>query len=808
MRGPPEPIPHGHAPQDGDGEYRLSLVIPAWNEEATIGLALREAIEALRRVTTQYEVLVVDDGSSDGTAEIVREFAKTCPGIRLLQHDRNRGYGAALRTGFAVASLELVAFTDADCQFDLLDLRHMLPLTNQHDIVCGSRINRQDPALRLFCSWGFNSLIKLLLGSPVHDVDCALKVFHRDSLCGLLPESAGFFANAEMLSLASSSGLSIGEMGVCHRPRAAGKSKVSLSAVPRTLAALLPFWWTRHQCPAAVPTVNRAPLWYFAAMAIVALVSGVQLFADLDYPLFEPDEGRYAEIGREMLVNHEWIVPTLHQEPYLDKPPLFYWLLALSYRCFGVHDWAARLVPAGAAWISILATGLLGRRIAGNVPSLLAATALSLALGFMFAGRFLVLDSVLSLFIGLSMFCAYEAVRGERVGWAWWLCSSAFCGLAILTKGPVAVVLTLPPLAAHGWLSGQTRKLSLWHWLAYLAVAGALVVPWFAMVLAANSNFTDHFFWDHHVARFLSGLNHPEPFWYYAPVLLLGGMPWTVLLLPWLYYLFSSHRDVAATRSPAHGFFLLWAAWCLFFFSLSSCKLPPYILPAAPALALLLGLFVEQLAVGQGLADRFPRLQRWAPLAATGSLGTALFVLVWIAWWAGLEAWQAATSTSVLCAVLLALSAWGRKRISQPLRWGLACGMALLFLYQSAHDLMPGLAQSRSPVPTTGEIADAFRDQRNGLIVYGRDCGSIPFYLGRGPVPRFDDTSTGILAKLLLQRPRTLLVTRAGTEVSELRTVIPADTHLTCLGQVGRKSVWLLDSQEVTRSPSPRTQMH
>ena len=155
------------------------------------------------------------------------------------------GYGAALRAGFQAARFELVAFTDADCQFELSDLGYMLPLAEQFDIVSGYRIDRKDPVKRRFFSWGYNTLVQLLMGSRIRDIDLRLKIYHRDSLQQILPEANNFFANTEMLSKARSQDLSVVDVGVRHRPRAAGESKVSLWDIPETLKSLLPFWWTR-----------------------------------------------------------------------------------------------------------------------------------------------------------------------------------------------------------------------------------------------------------------------------------------------------------------------------------------------------------------------------------------------------------------------------------------------------------------------------------------------------------------------------------------------------------------------------------
>jgi dolichol-phosphate mannosyltransferase len=236
----------GHPGTSGPLDYQFSLVIPAFNEQETIGQALREAGSALSALVHRYEIIVVDDGSDDGTAAIVEKARRRNPHVRLVRHESNFGYGAALRTGFQVAHYDLVGFTDADCQFDLGELKIMLPLTRQHDMVCGYRIDRRDPLRRRFLSWGYNWLTRLLLGNPVRDIDCALKIFYRRHLPDLLPESNNFFVNTEMLSRACRMGLSVAEVGVHHRRRSAGRSKVSLADIPRTLSALIPYWWSHH----------------------------------------------------------------------------------------------------------------------------------------------------------------------------------------------------------------------------------------------------------------------------------------------------------------------------------------------------------------------------------------------------------------------------------------------------------------------------------------------------------------------------------------------------------------------------------
>jgi dolichol-phosphate mannosyltransferase len=242
----------------------LSLVIPAYDEAAVIEAAVREADDALGRLFVESEIIVVDDGSRDGTGEIVERLTGELPRLRLERHPVNRGYGAALRSGFEAAAFELVAFTDADCQFDLLDLGRMVPLTDRYPVVAGFRADRKDSFRRRFLSWGYNRLARTVLGTGVRDCDCALKVFRREALAELLPASRGFFVNTEMLTRARQLGYAVAEVPVTHRQRLGGESKVSLREVPRTLRTLVGFWWRevvrgRAAAPQVLTARVRAP---------------------------------------------------------------------------------------------------------------------------------------------------------------------------------------------------------------------------------------------------------------------------------------------------------------------------------------------------------------------------------------------------------------------------------------------------------------------------------------------------------------------------------------------------------------------
>src|SRR5262249_18003558 len=154
---------------------------------------------------------------------------------------------------------------------------------------------------------------------------------------------------------------------------------------------------------------------------ILLIVPVALLYPCLAFHLFEPDEGRYAEIPREMLVRGDWIVPYLQSEPYLDKPPLMYWLVAAAYLVFGIHDWSARLLPAVAIHALVLIVYFLGRRRLGERAAFWGALLLGLAPGFASMGRLLILDGLLALCVTLGSFACFEATIGNRLRWGWWL---------------------------------------------------------------------------------------------------------------------------------------------------------------------------------------------------------------------------------------------------------------------------------------------------------------------------------------------------------------------------------------------------
>lgn len=202
----------------------LSAILPAYNEEKNLGQTLAHLMAFLDETVPFHEVLVVDDGSRDGTAQVVRAWSRRNSRVRLLSHARNRGYGAALKSGFEAARGRLIFFMDADGQFDARDLGWFLPLMDRWDGVLGYRVNRQDSVLRRINAFGWNTLTRNLLGIPYRDIDCAFKLYHRRVLEALPIASEGALINAEMLARIQARGFRLTEVGVRHYPRRAGQA--------------------------------------------------------------------------------------------------------------------------------------------------------------------------------------------------------------------------------------------------------------------------------------------------------------------------------------------------------------------------------------------------------------------------------------------------------------------------------------------------------------------------------------------------------------------------------------------------------
>ncbi len=225
----------------------LSVFMPAYNEEKNVGKTVEQVLEVLESLNLKkYEVIVVNDGSLDGTARVVEEWEKKDNHVRLINHDKNRGYGEAVKTGFYAAKYDYLVFIDSDGQFDFSDITKLIDKIDQADIVVGYRVNRQDSFMRILNGWGWTQLSNILFGLNVTDVDCAFKLFKRKVVETIphLQSTRGAMINPETLAKSKKAGFKIVEVGVRHFPRKEGKQTgANFKVIFASFMDLIKFWW-------------------------------------------------------------------------------------------------------------------------------------------------------------------------------------------------------------------------------------------------------------------------------------------------------------------------------------------------------------------------------------------------------------------------------------------------------------------------------------------------------------------------------------------------------------------------------------
>lgn len=225
----------------------LSLCMPAYNEQSNIADTLDAARAILAEFVERFEIVVVDDGSRDGTGDTVAAIGEKDPRIRLVRHPENRGYGAAVSSGLRAAKGDVIGFTDSDGQFSLLDTPQLLMRLEENDLVIGYRYNRADPWWRRLNAWGWNSLVNVTLGIRVRDLDCAFKLFRREVVEHLRFTTSGACINAEIMVQCTRRGLNMGETPVTHYPRYHGEpTGANLHVITRAFRELPKLWKYRR----------------------------------------------------------------------------------------------------------------------------------------------------------------------------------------------------------------------------------------------------------------------------------------------------------------------------------------------------------------------------------------------------------------------------------------------------------------------------------------------------------------------------------------------------------------------------------
>lgn len=333
-------------------------------------------------------------------------------------------------------------------------------------------------------------------------------------------------------------------------------------------------------------------------LAVLALVVGID---NLERPLANPDEGRYSEIAREMAQSGDWVTPRLNGLKYFEKPPLQYWATAAAFTLFGESEQAARIYTWLCGMVSIAAVFLALRRLASLRVALLGAAVLTSSPYFLALGGIVTLDMGLTAWLTVAL-CAFLVAQarahGERERRRLMLVAWAAIGLAILSKGLVGIVFPAAAIFLHCLFHRDWALLRRLEWIRGLALCAAITVPWFVLVARANPEFTHFFFVHEHFERFLTKTHRRvEPAWYFVPILFAGFLPWMLALVPAA--LAAWRNDLPQREFPWRRFALAWSVFVVAFFSASGSKLPAYILPVFPMLAMLLADWLDRSRPGR-----------------------------------------------------------------------------------------------------------------------------------------------------------------------------------------------------------------
>ena len=367
-----------------------------------------------------------------------------------------------------------------------------------------------------------------------------------------------------------------------------------------------------------------SPVWpsRWGAACLLVILLAAWLVGIGSHPLYEPDEGRYAEIARQMFMTGDWVMPRFDGFRFYDKPPLQYWTTALAYQAFGVHEWTARLWSAITGLLCVAAIAYAARRVWGLRHARLAAMVCAGSVLVTTGAHVNTLDMGVTAFLTLTLGAFLIAQHGSATTRAqrWWMLATWLAmALGVLSKGLIAVVLPGASLLLYLlWQrdAGLLRRLYILPGVAILLLVAA---PWFVLLARRDSQFLSYFFIHEHLGRFLSKVvDRNHPWWYYLPIIAVGLLPWTPFLAAALRRAWS--RSTIG-QDGATRLVLAWSAVVVLFFSWSGAKLPLYILPLFPALSLL---------VAGAIASMPPRdvARRLLPVFALASIVVA--VATWL----------------------------------------------------------------------------------------------------------------------------------------------------------------------------------
>jgi 4-amino-4-deoxy-L-arabinose transferase-like glycosyltransferase len=747
---------------------------------------LRRTLGQLSDNHWQTEVLLVGKpGSSDGSSLL------TDPGVSTAQFQNLGEALAATRHG-------LIAIVDENCEFGAAHWKFMAERSQRSPIQTSFCLPRSPKSYLRGLLWIYSLVVRLLLRTGKTELHSGLTFIDRAELEPLLSnfdrcevsggDSSGPFAVTRLLALARLNGHRIAETNLDESSTGIHNDP-GLMRIGRAFGNTLKFWWNqimfpRHESEFSDREPKSATM--IAGTAILLLIAGCMMFKNLDFPLFEPDEARNAQLALNIIESGQWMSLSLEGEYYWDKPPFQMWAVAASYKLFGVSQIATRLPVAVAAMLTLLLTLLVGKRLVGFQAAWLGTFLLLLTSAFVLAGRYLTMDSSLTAMVTAMFLFGFLAIKdGFHKRHA--LVAGIACGLGILIKGPVIGVLCLPPLLAAIWLSPAQQKIPIRSCLWFAVPAFLIAAPWFIATAFIHPDFLTYFFWKHHVLRFSNAFNHREPFWYYFVGIFVFMFPASYLIPSVTKFLTSRKPENRLLRTRETGFLFLSVVWIIGFFSLAESKLPTYILPAFPLICLLMGTLLDRKIFNQtNLSMSSPnslapdavqptrrtfldRLSFHAPASIglwTMIVGSAVFFYLRS---------EFASVPAAIAGILVVASvaAVGITQRSNPkIAWTCYGLNGLIMVSLLSHTLIPAVSNYRSIYVAAEEIQSTDEFAGAPIVFFGRETRGSGLILDPQDVFYFEASETISMVEFLTDHPNAIIVS-SDDSMKALRRNLP-----------------------------------
>ena len=330
-------------------------------------MLVKKAIDVLEKLKLEYEIILVNDGSTDGTKEKTEKLAKENPRIKAINHPKNLGYGEALKSGFYNAKYDTIVYTDGDGQFDFSEVTKFLEKIKDYDLVIGYRIKRQDPFFRILFNKGWKLSLLAFFGLTLKDVDCGFKMIRKSVLEKIphLESSRGAMINAELAIKAKKYGFKVTQTGVNHYPRLSGKpTGAGIKVIVKSFLDLLRLWWK----------LKDQKILFIALVGVLALAAFLRFYKIEEYMIFLGDEGRDAIIVKDMI--DKWHFPLIGPPTSVGNiylGPLYYYMMLPPMVLTNFNPVSASVMVAMIGVATVFLVYYLGKTWFGRGAGLLAA---------------------------------------------------------------------------------------------------------------------------------------------------------------------------------------------------------------------------------------------------------------------------------------------------------------------------------------------------------------------------------------------------------------------------------------------------